>query len=148
MADHNTQQLKKPARMSAVPIENRKPSVLIEILLWAAFIIPVIFLWMAFQSWIMVGIIIALRILIMGFSHYESFRKKNTPRKPGASHHTQTQINESQEKQGSPATYQIFIHALIEEAKFEILWVLEKFKMYNKKEETNLKTYRTLRGWE
>lgn len=136
------QQQSRPARMSEVPVENRKPSILIELLVWIAFAVPIIFLWFAFQSLIMIGVIIAIRILIMGLSHYDRHRKSNTARSPKQSNSVPIAVVNTE------VTKPIRTNPFIEEAISEINWLLEKLHMRNEQEEMRLSLYRKMRGWD
>ncbi len=146
------QMSKRPSRMSDVPIENRKPSVLIELLVWVAFIIPIIFLWLAFQSVIMVGIVIAVRILIMGVSHYDRVKKANTAKVPksNSTHNHETRLLSVLPPVSNTGMHNALgiLSPFVEEATSEIIWLLEKTGVYNRAEESRLKTYRKFRGWE
>ena len=129
--------------MSMAPVEERKPSKIIGALVWLAFIIPIIILWFAFQSWQMVAVIAALRVLLMGLEHMGRQKKareaRRVPdmRKPDMKP-DQPRINKQE----------TIIYPFIEEAREEMLWLLEKIRFRNKKEEEHLETYRKFRGWE
>ena len=142
---------RRPTRMSETPVEDRKPSVLIEVLVWVAFIVPIIFLWLAFESWIMVGIIVAIRILIMGVSHYDRVKKANSPKKPKGDMRNYNLQVESKQQIAAPVTgdsKSSIAYPFIEEASSEFNWLMKKLHLKDDKEEERLKIYRKLRGWE
>ena len=135
---------KKPGRMSMAPVEERKPSKIIGALVWLAFIIPIIILWFAFQSWQMVAVIVALRILLMGLEHMGR-QKKAREAKPAPNAHNS---GKAQQNQPCINKQETIIYPFVEEAKEEVSWLLEKIRFRNGKEEKHLEIYRKLRGWE
>ena len=53
--------------MSEAPIEEKAPSKVIEVFLWAVFIVPMIFVWVTVQSIPLIVILLVVRLGIMAY---------------------------------------------------------------------------------
>lgn len=53
--------------MSDAPIEEKAPSKVIEVFLWAVFIVPMIFVWVTVQSIPLIVILLVVRLGIMAY---------------------------------------------------------------------------------
>lgn len=62
--------------MSDAPPENAKPSKVIEIFLWAVFIVPMIFVWLTVQS---IPLIVGLLVIRLGIMAYPYLKGKKQP---------------------------------------------------------------------
>ena len=131
-----------PRRLSEGP-EDSKPSPYIAAFWWIVFIVPVVFLWFAFQSPLLVGIVVVVRILIM----FIPTRKKGKEKKK-----TDTVKIEPKPEpvQGKGNNQSGILTPFIEEARSELGWFKHLFRRYvydAEREEKYLDDYRTLRGW-
>jgi hypothetical protein len=128
-----------PQRLSAKPIEEQKPSRIIAAFWWAAFIIPVIFTYVAFKSWELIALLLFLRVALMAV---QSYTKRKEPKKVKEVK-VEPEPDANLNTKGSPLT------PYIEEAKDEWYGLLRFLHIYDKyKEEKYLGDYRRIRGWD
>ena len=129
-----------PKRLSAPPPEQSKPSKWIAAFWWIVFIVPVVFTYIATNSFIPPAILIGIRIAAM-FIPDRIWKKKavETKKEPDAPTQPIAKVNVPS---GILTPY-------IEEAKAELHGLLKFLRIYNhEKEDKYLKDYRKLRGWE
>lgn len=142
-----------PHRLSAPDPETEKPSTLGGVFLWIAFIVPMIFVYFAFNSIPMVLLLLVIRIAIMFIPTIKEVLHIGE-RKPVASPAGKQIRNARREREvvttpvEVPAPEPRVASAVVEELKSEVYWVLEKLHLRNAKEEERLALYRNLRGWD
>jgi hypothetical protein len=128
-----------PARLSEGPAE-KPPSRAIEVFWWAAFIVPIIFAWFAFQSLVLIGVIVGIRIVIMFIPKGWKTLKTKPAVKPA--------IKEAIPEPAKVNTKSGTLTPFIEEAQVEWRWLLKALRFYDhEREEKYLDDYRRLRGW-
>ena len=141
-----------PERMSAPKPEDTKPSNFIAVFWWVVFIIPVAFTWYATQSFLIVGIIIGIRIVVM-FIPKGWFGKKATP--VIARTDTTSKTSSSLKKPQPPVEVIEKVNVvsnLLTPYKDELIseckGLLKMLRIYDHdKEDRYLNDYRQFRGW-
>lgn len=135
---------KRPRRFSQIqPIEETKPSRLIEIFWWVVFIVPMVLTWIATQSVIIIVILLAIRLLIMVVPMLTN-RNKRTKK-----NHAEEMPIKKEKLLESVKSGKNILSPYIEEAKQEWMDFLKLIRVYDKdNEDKMLEAYRKMRGWE
>jgi hypothetical protein len=141
VAEINRPVPKMPGRLSAAPLENRKPSKLVAAFWWFVFIVPLVFVWFAFKSPLYIGILIGLRIVVM---FLPIGKAKPVPAA------TQSQEACGGAKAGDNSLSIKDILSLCKDEAIAEWWGLLKFlHVYDRnKEERYYEDYRKLMGWD
>ena len=102
---------------------------------WAAFIVPIIFAWFAFQSLVLIGVIVGIRIVIMFIPKGWKTLKTKPAVKPA--------IKEAIPEPAKDNTKSGTLTPFIEEARAEWRWLLKASRFYDhEREEEYLDDYR------
>jgi hypothetical protein len=127
-----------------------KPSVWGGVFLWISFILPMIFVWWAYQSVAVIVLLFIIRIFIMFIPNIREVfgwvPKKSVVVSTGKIAKVRKErevvvpIEEPVIEPRAPSV-------LLEELRSEVNWVLEKLHLRNAKEEERLVFYRKFRGW-
>ena len=139
-----------PKRLSQLPPEQRKPSKIIEAFWWIVFIIPIGFVWVTSQNYLLIGALIALRIGMILVPKYFSKRPPPTqPQKTTALAVTSTQRFLPASKAESSETIKVWMRIFKDEAQDEWRGLLKVLRIYDhEKEDPATYAYRRIRGWE
>ena len=125
--------------MSDAPPEDKAPSKVIEVFLWAVFIIPMILVWITVQS---IPLIVILLVVRLGIMAYPYLKGKKQPA-----------VVVEQKKEEPVATIpqkrsRTIITLAVEEAVAEWKGLLKFLRIYDhEKEEKYLEAYRKIRDF-
>jgi hypothetical protein len=135
-----------------------KPSIWGGVFLWIAFIVPMVFVYFAYNSVPVVVLLFIIRVFIM-FIPYIREVFGMVPKKPvpvavvAARSSVRTRRGPMKVVRPEPVVAMVssspgVISILFEEIKAEVSWVLRKLHLRNVQEEERLALYRKFRGWD
>ena len=141
--------LTSPRRLSQLPPEQRKPSKIIEAFWWIVFIIPIGFVWVTSQNYLLITALVTLRIGMILVPKYFSKRQPLQPQKTTALTVVNTQRFLPAPKAESSETLKVWVRIFKDEARDEWRGLLKVLRLYDhEREDPATYAYRKMRGWE